>query len=147
MQDFQTVGRPALYAQRIGDEGTIAWDPRGIKAFDIDSGEAYRIQVTEGRDGEVFIALTFRDLLNRRHGIKVCKLDSVGNSAWTVKPLDISIDLFIPTYYMVSDTDGGVLVAWGTTTAAFSNTQMSYIQKIDFKGNLLWGEDGIRLGN
>jgi hypothetical protein len=46
---------------------------------------------------------------------------------------------------MVSDNDGGVLLAWGTTKTAFANSRASYIQKIDGNGNFLWGEDGIRL--
>jgi hypothetical protein len=144
-QDLRVVGRPALYAQKINDKGNIAWSIGGTKVFDIDMGEAYRYQMTESQEGGVIVSLTFRDLLAREHGIRIHELDGEGHSTWLVEPVNITVDLFLSTHDMVSDSHGDVFLAWGTTKTAFSSSSVSYVQKIDGNGNLLWGEDGIRL--
>jgi len=118
--------RGSTYAQNIGADGNIKWQPSG--KF-LSSSGPYRA-VSDGSGGAIF---TF--------GTRVQKIDADGRTIW---PDDRILFADRGSYTLDYDGQGGAVIAWGNGKSTFKS-ERSYGQRIDSEGKLLWGEEGIRL--
>ena len=76
-------------------------------------------------------------------GLHVQKLETSGNPVWPENGLVITDDYFT-SHSLSSDGMGGIIIGWGTKKGWFSE-EKAFIQRVSTSGQLLWGENGIRL--
>jgi len=116
------------YAQNIGADGNIKWQPSGKLL----SSSGPQRAVSDGSRGAIF---TFGR-------IRAQRIDADGRTMWP----DDGI-LFTDskgTHDISCDGYGGAVIAWGIGKDMFSS-EKSYVQRISADGKLLWGDKGIRL--
>ena len=116
------------YAQNIGADGNIKWQPSGKLL----SSSGPQRAVSNGSGGAIF---TFGR-------IRAQRIDADGRTMWP----DDGI-LFTDskgTHDISCDGYGGAVIVWGIGKDMFSS-EKSYVQRISADGKLLWGDKGIRL--
>jgi hypothetical protein len=94
--------------------------------------------ISDGKGGVVVVWIDGdRDLYAQ-------KLDSVGEKLWGDEGVLITHGACELSVWVVGDSYNGFIVGW---TSGFHTyyPDDSYIQKIDAQGNVLWGEDGIKI--
>ena len=125
-------GLMSMYAQKIDAEGKIKWQAGGEEVCYIKTNSSFwpRMAVSDGSGGAI---VTF--------GTRAQRIDADGRAMW---PGDGVIFTTGGTHAIACDGYGGAIVAWGSGKSML-RSERSYIQRIDPDGNLLWGEDGIRL--
>jgi len=118
-----------FYAQKISPEGDFLWGEKGILIGSGDADFYWTCDLYAVSDGSVGAFVMWREPIpeppyhSQPH---VAKIDSGGNVEWQ---RDIpGVDQAIP------DGSGGVIIAYGAS-----------FLKVDAKGNLPWGEDGVSL--
>jgi hypothetical protein len=138
-------GVPAVYAQRVLADGSLAWQSGGTRVFDVPVGMPFTLQMVGDGGGGLLVSITFKDLVSRTQGIKLNKLESDGHSAWLIHPWTMSVEQTLSAHFTLSDGEGGVVMAWGTRKNDHSNSEASFVQRVDKAGRLLWGDAGVRL--
>lgn len=73
----------------------------------------------------------------------VQKLDSNGNTIWAANGIPVTEEGF-SSQFISPDGQGGMIAAWCVSKGLFSS-EKAYVQRISADGNLMWGEEGIRL--
>jgi hypothetical protein len=119
-----------IYAQHMDSNGTMLWQPNGIKVSD---KQGFSSQVVSDRAGGIIINYCpdFEVVMQR--------IDSSGNRMWGDSGISQSNnEIFV--YYMLnaSDGKGGVIVSWIEDSAI-------YAQRIRHDGSVAWKQNGIKL--
>lgn len=134
---------PSICAQRIDGNGARLWSED-----DIASGD-YRI-VSDG-SGEVIIVSC--NYIKERDMLRAQKFDATGEKLWGRNGVLIPkgfwgycTDTMTSRHGMSEDGCGGVIVSWlAGKSRRMSRTKLSYVQRLDAQGNLVWGEKGVLL--
>jgi hypothetical protein len=140
-------GRKGLantYAQRIGSDGVIMWQPEGVEVSYIKSNTSFifRQMVDDGQGGAL-VSCRFKNADNGKQGIMVQRLDSSGRKVWPGNGV-VAVEGGTSAHSTAHDGRGGVIIAWGIQKGMFKSEE-ARIQRIDADGNLLWGKEGIKL--
>ena len=94
--------------------------------------------------GGAVISCSFKEAGTGKQGVLVQKLDSAGNTVWPNNGVVVTGST-TTRYFLTSDGQGGVLIAWGIGKGVF-NQEKSYLQRVGSNGKLLWSTRGIELG-
>jgi len=129
----------ALYAQKVNFEGEGQWQENGIPVC-IGLPEASpRFEVTGNGDGGVVVAWIDGD-----QRLYAQMLDAAGQKQWGDKGILIASGVCDLPVKLSGNGENGFVVGW-CEGKEIHHPEKSYVQKIDTEGNLLWGDDGIRL--
>jgi len=136
-------GLASIYAQRVGSDGTIKWQPGGVEVCYIKTNASFwpRTALSDGSGGAI-TACSYKEAETNKKGLLIQRLDATGRAVWDNGVVVTESDHV--THVIAYDGYGGAIVAWGIGRGMFSS-EKSYIQRIDSEGKLLWGEKGIRL--
>jgi hypothetical protein len=119
-------GLTSVYAQRIGAQGNIKWQPGGEEVCYIDRSSSFwpYMAVSDGSGGAI---ISF--------GVRAQKIDDVGNMVWPGNGVQYAAG---GTNSIAYDGYGGIVAAWG-------ESQTSYVQRLNNEGEPLWGNNGVKL--
>jgi len=125
-------GLMSLYAQKIGADGNIKWQPGGEEVCYIKTNASFwpRTAVSDGSGGAI---VTYSN--------RAQKIDADGRTLW---PDDGIVFTERGIHAMDYDGYGGAIIAWGSGKSMF-RSERAYAQRIDSNGKPLWGEKGVRL--
>jgi hypothetical protein len=127
-----------LYAQRIGVNGNIMWQPGGINVS-VDAINPNHMIVNDNSRA-AFVSYFFSE---PRKDLHVQKLAGDGKTLWAENGVQVNGGDY-SGYSIAADGLGGLIIGWGVSGGVFSPDE-SCVQRVSSDGNLLWGEDGIRL--
>ncbi len=137
-------GLASIYAQRIGADGAVKWQPEGVEVCYIKSNASFIFrQIVSDGQGGALISCRFKNAENGNQGILVQRLNSGGGKVWPGNGI-VATDSGTSGYSIASDGQGGVIVVWGIDKAIF-RSEKAYVQRIDSEGRLIWGDKGIQL--
>jgi hypothetical protein len=135
---IRTVNMANLYAQRIDASGDVLWQPGGINVS-ADAINPGHMIVSDGTGG----ALVSYFFSETRKDLHVQKVGADGKTIWPENGVQVAGGDY-SGYSIAPDGQGGVIIGWGVGKGTFSS-EKAYVQRVSADGNLLWGEDGIRL--
>ena len=131
-------GRKELIAQHVNGGGKIFWGREGI-AFCRESDLQWHPAIV--MDGEGGAIVAWQDRRDGTWDIHAQRLNSMGESQWNAAGVRVCAapeDQFFPV--LVSDGDGGALVAWYTRQRDDRNV---FMQRIDASGDGAWRTEGV----
>jgi predicted transcriptional regulator len=133
-------GLASIFAQRVGSDGTMEWQPGGVQVCYIRSNASlfFRQIVSDGVGGAI-VSCRFKEAGTSKKGVLVQSLDSTGKTVWPANGIMVT-GSETTCHFISPDEQGGVLVVWG-----IGRSEKSYVQRIDAQGKLSWGAEGIRL--
>ncbi len=132
-----------LYAQRIDASGTLVWGAGGTELSDTGSSHHPQL-VADGAGGAI---LTWADWPSST--VHAQHLDALGNPLWApggVVASGFAGHAWIPTPASTSDGDGGAIIVWVDGYDEIDPNQGVRAQRVDASGSVLWGADGVVLG-
>lgn len=145
MQDINTTD---LYAQRITNEGIIAWGD-SVNPVLIRSGATNHTKHTAIADGAGGAYIAWLDFENDPLLAEVYMqhIDANGIKLWPVAGLRITNTSTQDEYdvYMCSDGVGGVIVAYNWDN--YLDDVNIAAQRITASGNILWPANGVNIGS
>jgi len=148
-KEFYGMGS-SVRVQRIDAEGNILWKENGLPISS--GGRNPHFSMVSDDSGGIIIATWWVVIEHRNEVIKeirVQKIDAIGERRWIYREMltltGAEGDSYIFAPVISKDGQEGVLVAWGIGSSIYSPPKRLYIQRIDARGNRLWGEKGIRL--
>ena len=135
-----------IYGQKLDLFGNISWPEGGLEIMRIDE-IMYYSATGDGAGGAVLV-WNYTDKKNRYVGAQ--RMNSNGSDLWGDDGIKVST---APPYWaehsvparISSDGTGGFIISWASGKKIKDRTS-SYIQRVSAEGELLWGEDGIKLG-
>lgn len=138
----------AVYAQRLDATGSTTWPEAGITVGQ--AGEPHNIMyyysAGDGADGAVVV---WNYTENGNKFLRAQRLDAGGMKLWGANGIKMSS---VPPYWadystparVSPDGSGGFIVSLAAGEHIKDKTS-SYVQRISAEGDILWGEEGIRL--
>lgn len=127
-----------IYAQRVDEDGNLMWQEGGVKISSTSTNPG--LQVTGTGQGEIIASYSFEEDCENLH---VQKLGSNGETLWAENGVSVLKGEF-SGHFIAPDGQGGAIVAWGVNKGLFSS-EKAYVQRVSADGQLVWGDDGIRL--
>ena len=129
------------YAQRVGADGKLLWQPDGVPVLDIASNLQVDPQmVADGEGGVIVCARSVLSILAQR-------IDSEGKILWGSEGVQIwpGEGPQSPDYTMVADGAGGVIVVWRYVAKGKRADQnpILRIQRLRSDGGKRWGDNGV----
>jgi hypothetical protein len=129
----------ALYAQKVNADGEPQWQKNGVPVC-IDLPEVSpRSEAADSGAGGVVVAWIDGD-----QRLYAQMLNASGQKRWGDQGILIAKSVCNQPVKLCGDRQGGFIVGWSTGAEAYHPND-SFVQKIDAEGNLMWGEDGIKL--
>jgi hypothetical protein len=129
----------ALYAQKVNADGEVQWQENGVPVCTELPVVSPRFEAVDSGAGGVVVAWIDGD-----RKLYAQMLDASGEKQWGDKGIFIAKGVCSQPVKLCGDNQGRFIVGWSTGWDTYQPND-SYIQKIDAEGNLLWGDDGIRL--
>jgi hypothetical protein len=134
-----------IYGQKIDLSGNVAWSEDGLEVMRIDDIMYY--SATDDGDGGAVLVWNYTDKEKRYVGAQ--RINRDGSNLWGDEGIKVSTT---PPYWAkhsvpartLPDVVGGFFISWAAGDNIKDRTS-SYIQRISAEGELLWGEDGIKL--
>lgn len=130
------------YVQKIDCDGNSLWGENGIK---IGSSSASTGLIstrdhwnTDGEGGALFIHQYLSEYLGKLIPY-VKRINSSGNEKWSVRLTSMNRFGNFPGK-IIPDSKGGAIIAW-------YNSYNIFAQRVSSNGQLLWGNDGVKLTN
>jgi hypothetical protein len=137
-----------VYAQRLDTAGNFAWPEAGIKIGQAGehSNVIYYYAESDGKGG---LAIVWNYAEGDKKFLRAQRVDTDGNNLWGDNGIKASS---VSPYWggystparISPDGSGGLFVTWAAGEHIKDKTS-SYIQRISGDGEILWGEEGIRL--
>lgn len=124
-----------LHAQHMDSEGEKLWEENGVPV----AADALDPVIIGNNSGNATIFWT------GLHNIYVQRLDADGNVSWPEGGINAGQgrDLKNIVYYSVADDGaGGAIIVWNFEE---NDNKYVYAQRIDSRGNKLWGNNGIEV--
>jgi len=120
----------SIRAQHLTREGILLWPEDGIQVFDPNMYvEKYPCAISDDNGGLICL-LNYSELGTNNHYLITQHLDYDGSKLWNDNGIEIAQESsYISNYCLVKDNEGGAIIGWRGDMA----------QRIDFSGNLLWG--------
>jgi hypothetical protein len=129
----------ALYAQKVNADGEAQWQENGLPVCTELPVVSPRFEaVDSGADGVVVAWIDGDQRLYAQ------MLDASGRKRWGEQGILIAKGVCNQPVELCGGNQGGFIVGWSTGAEAYHPND-SFVQKIDAEGNLMWGEDGIKL--
>lgn len=126
-----------IYAQRIDKEGNTLWVDNGTEICTSPMDQK-NVELCPDGNGGAIIAWT--DYRNIELDVYVQKINSSGNTSWTVDGLKLTRSGYQAAPQISSNGNGGAFVVF--TDNRLSESGLS-IQHIDESGNLAWNPNGM----
>ena len=129
-----------VYAQRVGSDGLVKWDPDGVAAY---SSEASQPSATSDGSGGVIIVTNGPTTY-----VSSQRLNSEGEAQWGVDGVPImaleNISGFYPLPDICSDYLGGAFMVWQDHRRVTTPPALQiYAQRINSSGEPQWETNGI----
>jgi hypothetical protein len=129
----------ALYAKRNNPLSSFLGPENGVPVCtDLPEGSP-RFEAAASDAGGVVVAWIDGD-----RNLYAQMVDAIGEKQWGDEGLLIASGVCDLPVKLSGNDENGFIVGWSEGTE-IHHPENSYVQKIDSAGNLLWGEDGIRL--
>ncbi|MBN2058168.1 MAG: hypothetical protein JW782_05185 [Candidatus Saganbacteria bacterium] len=128
-----------IYAQKISKAGALAWDKHGIAVAKVAANQAKPCVVPDGSGG-AYVAWEDQRIENLP-SIRLQRLSSQGKHLWESSLPVAKVKARQTDPLMVPDGAGGAIIAWQDGRDILSLTDL-YVQRVNAKGQLLWGEKG-----
>ena len=133
-----------IYAQRIGPDGNLLWDPRGVLMSDTTGTRGVPRIVPDGSGGAIVAWYGGPELIDKLHAQRI---DHEGHILWgkygVLLAGEDSNPVFEEPPSLCGSGEGGVIAAWRDTRSGPGADL--YIQKISPGGVPCWGRDGAPL--
>lgn len=129
----------ALHAQKVNFEGEGQWQENGVPVCTGLPEVSPRFEVTGNGDGGVVVAWIDGD---RKLFIQM--IDASGQRLGDNRGILIATGVCNLPVKLSGNSENGFIIGWCAGKEAH-HPEKSYVQRIDSDGNLLWGEEGIRL--
>jgi hypothetical protein len=125
-------------AQRVDADGHKLW-PEDVEVWKTSYYSVYYSVVSDGFGGAISVQY-FGEGINA--GAQ--RLDATGRKLWGTNVTRLTCPgSQLPA--AVSDGCGGVFISWSASKIFGGYPTLSYVQRMDAEGNLLWGDEGILL--
>ena len=134
---------------KIDSKGDFSWGGEGISiSFRFNTYGDIRV-VSDGLGGAIIVQPT------AKQGIFVQRINSEGNILWGQNGIHLCAEpeeYYIEKGRAVSDGSGGAIIIWVKRAIGVHNGKLPsgeipiqgvYAQKVDAKGNILWGKEGV----
>lgn len=133
-----------VWAQRLDATGSPLWPENGIQ---VGQGEIPDYHLTY--DGSGGIVIVWASGWNEGRKLYAQRIDGSGQKLWGGDGILVSnVSAYWASYSIparISQGDsGGFIITWAAGEH-IKDTTSSYIQKISAEGEIMWGEDGIRI--
>ena len=129
----------AIYAMKDNLLSSFRWPENGVPVCTDLPVVSPRFEAVSSGKGGVVVAWIDGD-----QKLYAQMLDAFGQRQWGDKGILIAEGACHLPVKLCGDNQGGFIIGWSTGWEAHHPND-SYVQKIDSNGNLLWGEEGIRL--
>ncbi len=129
----------ALYAIRDNPLSSFRWPENGVPVCTALPRVSPRFEAVSSGDSGVVIAWIDGD-----RKLYAQMLDAFGQRQWGDKGVLIASGVCDLPVKLSGNSKNGFIVGW-CAGKEVHHSERSYVQRIDAEGNLLWGEEGIRL--
>jgi hypothetical protein len=148
----------SLLGQRVDRDGYLLWDPAGVPVCTaVGSAPSIAGLIPDGEGGAIVVWYDFRNAdydtigFFWSHEIYAQKIDSMGQSQWTLNGVSIApyVDSIARGELEVTtDGAGGAIVTWTSHEYRFWWNKLEvYIQRVDRDGVLPWGLNGADIND
>ena len=138
-------GDENIYAQRLDSFGNLLWDTLGVEICVKPLPQIQPIITSDGVGG-AFILWGDRESGAGVAGLYAQRINSEGQVLWATDGIPICTSPFQDPIQIhpviVSDGEGGAIVAWDDTRNA--NTRV-YAQRVKSDGSLQWQDNGVQI--
>lgn len=132
-----------IYAQRVNQNGVIQWDTNGIIVCSSTTAFGQKI-ISDGNGGAIITWQDFRNAGTSMEDIYVQKINSNGITQWQNNGVAICTDeSHQKEPIIISNGNGGAIIAWNDSRNFFSSLDDLYAQMIDSAGIIQWTLDGV----
>ncbi|MBW2021146.1 MAG: hypothetical protein JRI65_14305 [Deltaproteobacteria bacterium] len=129
----------ALYAKRNNPLLSFLWPENGVPVCTGLPHISPRFETMGDGEGGVVVAWTDGD-----RKLYAQMLDASGQKQWGDEGILIAKGVCNRPVKLCGGNQGGYIIGWSTGWDTYQPND-SFVQKIDGGGNLMWGEDGIKL--
>jgi len=136
-------GTTDLYAQRIDDDGNLAWNPAGFPVCTAVENQWSQVIIPDGEGGAIIVWHDYRPMAPDTTDIYGQRLDAFGHPCWTDNGVLIcGASGMQAGPEMIPDGAGGAIIIWLDSRGT---DQHIYAQRIDAEGTSLWLTDGVEV--
>lgn len=126
-------GYSKLYAQRIGENGSLLWDKSGIPISE-SFGNQTEAQIIQSDNGSAIVV--WQDEHNGNLDIYAQKISAAGTLLWSGKGIEISKEEKNQSFpQLTGDGAGGAIICWQDLR---NNNEDIFAQRINPNGETLW---------
>ncbi len=133
-----------IYGQKISSAGDLGWTLNGIPICSETRFQTNPKIIPDGENGAIITWGDRRGIdFDTTYDIYALRIDSDGNvvSGWNAGGTGINVEVGQQgAPQIVSDGDHGAIIAWMNYSSGDYNI---FAQHVNYKGNLLWAEEGI----
>jgi hypothetical protein len=140
-QDFRAGSVRHIFAQKISQNGTIAWTKNGVPICYANYEQTNPVIVADNAGGAIIAWADYRD--GNPADIYAQHINSNGSPLWKTDGIPICVasgQQLEPM--MISDDSGGAIIIWNDRRNFLSDY---YIQRVDASGKILWKADGVKI--
>lgn len=131
-------GSADIYAQRVNGSGAVQWAADGVPVCAATSDQTSPQLIADGNGGAIVV---WQDLRGGTNYVPYAqKLNAAGAAQWTVDGVLLSATGTAETPQIVSDGNGGAIMAWHQYNSGDFDI---YAQHITANGLLGWGSNGV----
>jgi hypothetical protein len=130
-----------VYAQRVNSDGLLLWGTEGVRVGTI--GDSYNPRASIIKDGLGGAVIVWQEESDTDMKIRAQRVSTEGKNFWVNDGVIVASMAGAQgnNHDVIGDGMGNFFVAWDTWSAT-PDTDV-YVQKLDEKGNTMWGEGGI----
>jgi hypothetical protein len=129
----------ALYAQKVNADGEVQWQENGVPVCTDLPVVSPRFEAVDNGAGGVVVGW-----IDGNRKLYAQMLGASGQRLWGNEGILLADGVCNQPVELCGDKQGGYIIGWSTGWDTYQPND-SFIQKIDVGGNLMWGEDGIKL--
>ncbi len=139
-----TPGTTDIYAQRVDSAGIPVWENNGVEICMALHSQLNPQLTKDGDSGAIITWEDSRDGIGETD-IYAQKISHDGTLQWTIDGVEVCNYLYFQIEpVIVSDAEGGAIIAWQDARAGNSDI---YAQRINAEGEFMWTEHGIPVCN
>jgi hypothetical protein len=137
-------GIEGIYAQRIDSAGNQTWEESGalVQKRKGRTWSVGHLAVTPDKYGGAIIVWQINE---DPYPIYAQRIDNEGKIVWDFEGINITPYSYeYPRINCTSDGMGGINIIW---RGLVENEPMTFAQRLDNDGNLVWGQNGVQIGS
>jgi hypothetical protein len=130
-----------VYAQRVNSDGLLLWGTEGVRVGTI--GDTYNPRASIASDGAGGAVIVWQEKSDTDMKIRAQRVSAEGKNLWVNDGVIVTSMAGAQgnNHDVIGDGMGNFFVAWDTGSVT-PDTDV-YVQKLDERGNPMWGEEGI----